>query len=251
MIIKNPTPDHVDALRRLWKEAFRDEDAYLNLFFETAYSPLRCRCVFDGDTPVAAVYWLDCTCRGKKLAYLYAVATKETHRGRGLCRQLLTDTHRHLYALGYRGTVLVPGRESLFKMYESMGYNAFGPMREFVCAPGGSVAAIHRVTAEEYARLRRQMLPEGGILQEEECLALLDTQAEFYAGPLFLLAAHREEDSLLGLELLGDASAAPGILLALGMAQGRFRIAGGDTPFAMYRPLSAAKAPTYFAFAFD
>ena len=251
MIINAPTFDQTDALKDLWKEAFGDSDAYIDLFFSAAFSPDRCRCVFDGDTPVAAAYWLDCQCRGKRLAYIYAVATRKSHRGKGLCRKLMTDLHRHLYALGCKGTILVPGADSLFKMYESMGYRVCSRMKEFVCAPGEDIVPMHRISAEEFARLRREMLPEGGVIQEGESLALLDATAEFYKGPIFLLAAHREGDILTGLELLGDTGAAPGILRALGMSRGSFRTPGDGAPFAMYRPLSAIRTPGYFAFAFD
>ena len=59
-------------------------------------------------------------------------------------------------------------------------------------------------------------------------------------------------DTLVGLELLGNAAEAPGILMALGLAYGRFRIPGGDEPFAMFLPLKeGASAPGYFGFAFD
>jgi hypothetical protein len=60
----------------------------------------------------------------------------------------------------------------------------------------------------------------------------------------------RDGEKLLGLELLGNTDAAPGIVAALGCKEGRFRIPGG-TPFAMYRPLSDISAPTYFGLAFD
>ncbi len=250
MNIKKPSMEQIGSLRSLWKEAFGDEEAYLDAFFSTAFAPERCRCVVMEGKPVAALYWLDCSCRGEKIAYLYAVATGKMYRGRGLCRALMADTHEHLRGLGYQGAVLVPDGEALARMYGAMGYAFFGGIREFSCTPGEISTDFRRIDTAEYARLRREFLPEGSVLQENENLALLETQAEFYAGGDFLLAARREADRLIGMELLGDASAAPGILTALGMSRGAFRTPGQDR-FAMYRPLRDGTPPEYFGLAFD
>lgn len=250
MNIKKPALDQTGALRSLWKEAFGDEEAYLDAFFSTAFAPERCRCVVMNGETAAALYWLDCACRGEKIAYIYAVATAEAFRGRGLCRALMADTHEHLRGLGYQGTVLVPDGEALARMYGAMGYEFFGGIREFSSAPGPKAADIRRVDTAEYARLRRAYLPEGGVIQEGENLALLETQAEFFAGADLLLAARREADRLIGMELLGGASDAPGILKALGLSRGTFRIPGQGR-FAMYRPLRDGTPPEYFGLAFD
>ena len=84
MIIDQPTAAQQRQLRALWQEAFGDSDEYLDIFFGTAFSPNRCRCVAIEGKVVAALYWLDCACRGRKLAYIYAVATAKTHRGQGI-----------------------------------------------------------------------------------------------------------------------------------------------------------------------
>ena len=62
-------PRDIGALRRLWQEAFGDEDAFLDTFFATAFSPERCRCAVEGDSLLGALYWFDCICGGKTLAY--------------------------------------------------------------------------------------------------------------------------------------------------------------------------------------
>ena len=97
------------------------------------------------------------------------------------------------------------------------------------------------------------MIESGGVLQEGENLAFLATQAELYIGQNCLLAAIRDGNTLIGLELLGDHQLAPGIVQTLGYAMGCFRIRGQRKPFAMYLPLggSSLAAPTYFGLAFD
>ena len=70
MIIDKPRPEHIRNLRQLWQEAFGDTDAFLDTFFDTAFSPERCFCVLDRDVPVSVVYWFDCACREKKIPTL-------------------------------------------------------------------------------------------------------------------------------------------------------------------------------------
>lgn len=239
------------ALRGLWREAFGDTDAFLDSFFTTAFSPERYRCLIRDGRLAAALYWFDCEYQGEPLAYLYAVATDRQFRGQGLCHRLMEQTHRDLARLGYRGTLLVPGEPALIALYRGMGYEVCTTLRTFTCAPGGRAASMGAIDALEYAKRRRALLPQGGVIQERENLAFLDAQAEFYAGSQFLLAARRQGDTLSGWELLGDASQAPGILLALNCRAGTFRTPGSGREFAMYRPLKPGAAPSYFGFAFD
>ena len=123
---------------------------------------------------------------------------------------------------------------------------------EFTAVPGENPAPLRRIDAREYATLRRQYLPEGGLLQEGESLAFLETYAEFYAGEDFLLAAYREDSFLWAMELLGNREAAPGILKALDCVRGKFHTPGADLPFAMILPLKEdAPMPSYLGHAFD
>ena len=256
MIIDKPASDQVSQLWDLWREAFGDSGEFLDAFFSTAYSPERCRCVVEDNRIVAAVYWFDCEARGKKVAYLYALTTAISHRGRGIAHKLMDEVHQLLEQQGYEGTILVPGEEKLFGLYEAMDYRTCTRMAEFVCTGAAEEVQLRRVTAEEYAKERRDLLSflePDGVLQEKENLAFLETQAELYIGQNCLLAAAGEGDALVGIELLGDPQMAPGILQTLGYARGSFRTRGEGKDFAMYRPLGASTmaAPTYFGLAFD
>lgn len=252
MIIDAPAPSLEKELKALWLEAFgAEEGAYYDVFAARGYAPERSRCILEDGQLLAALYWLDCSLEGRKLAYLYGVATARAHRGKGLCRRLMADTHSHLASLGYTGAVLVPA-QGLSGVYEAQGYRFFGGVREFVCGPALTGQPLCRITAGEYVRLRRERMPARGIVQEGENTALLEAVAQCYAGPDLLLAAAVEGDTLRGLELLGDPGNAPGITGALGCSQGRFRIPG-DRPFAMYLPLDGdtSARPEYFGLAFD
>lgn len=246
-----PTNAMIPELRRLWQQAFGDDDAFLDAFFSTGFSCCRCRCATENGSLAAALYWFECSCEDAKIAYLYAVATDQAFRRRGVCRALMEDTHTILKKQGYSGAVLVPGATSLAGVYSPLGYRYCTQIREFFCTADPEPVSLRPIDAGEYVRLRRKMLPDGAVLQEGDVLPFLATQTHFYAGHHLLLAARKEGAALFALELLGDAAAAPGILSALGASQGRFRTPGEGRNFAMYCPFDETPAPKYLAFAFD
>lgn len=251
MKIDYPSPGQIPQLRSLWQEAFGDPKDFIDSFFSLAFSAERCRCLTVDGAVAAALYWFITDFDGKPVAYLYAVATRKTHRGQGLCRALLEDTHRLLRSQGFAGALLVPGSRELRDMYQKLGYQPGTTLTEFSCTPSGTPAALCRIDREEYARLRRFLLPAGSILQEKENLAFLSATAEFYAGQDLLLCAQKTQNKLFCPEFLGAQSAAPSVLQALQCDTGIFRAPGNGQVFSLYYPLNEPDIPKYFAFAFD
>lgn len=252
MNIDMPRAVHIPALRQLWQEAFGDTDDFLDGFFANADPLNHSRCGFADGQPVAALYWFDCIWQEKTVAYLYAVATKKALRGQGLCRALMEDTHAYLKRQGYHGTILVPASEDLRGMYAAMGYQTATGIRRICCTPGSREAALQQLEPAAYARLRKQLLPPGSVLQQGRNLDFLKTRCGLFAGEDFLLAAEIADGTVTG-ELLGNTDSAPEIVKALGCQKGNFRTPGTETAFAMYRPLDEAtgKMPSYFGLAFD
>lgn len=250
MTIDHPTPALLSGLRSLWQEAFGDTEEFLDGFFSTAMDPRRCFAATEDGAVLGALYWFDCSCREEKVAYLYAVATANAFRGQGICHKLMEHVHTHLQQKGYVGTLLVPGERRLFSLYHGMGYKTFCTRERFSCQAGQGSLALQTISPEEYARLRKALLLPGAVVQEGENLNFLARQASLYAGEGFLLAGRKEGQHFTALELLGNA-APQNILTALDCQTGEFPNFGAGDPFAMYKPLTAAPAPSYFAFAFD
>lgn len=250
--IAEPLQSQLSALWRLWREAFGDTEACIRDFERTAFSRERCRCVTIGGEVAAALYWFNCRYKDKQIAYLYAVATAEAYRSRGICHLLMEDTHCHLAALGYDAVILVPESDPLFRFYQGMGYQLCSCLREFRCSAGDRVVSLTSVDAVTYGERRRSLLPEHAVIQEGENLAFLAALARLYAGDGFLLAAEETQDGLFIKEFLGDDTAAPGVVKALGYEEGTFRTHGGEKPFALYYPLGDCVLPqVYFGLAFD
>lgn len=246
MIIKAPDTEALGALKGLWQEAFGDSEAFIEGFFRTGFAPERCRVAVE-DGPVAVLYWFDCRWQDRKLAYIYAVATRKDRQSRGLCRQLMEDTHQTLVQQGYAGAILVPADEDLFRLYGKLGYRACCPVT--VCSQTAARMPVEfqKITAQGYEAARKRLLPPGGVEQDLAALEYLGTYCDFYAGPELLFAAAREEEKVYFQEFLGDTQKIPGVLMALGGKTGQYRVPGGVTPLAMYRGFTSDDAmPAYF-----
>lgn len=252
MKIDYPSSDQIPALKNLWKIAFGDGDDFLTPFFEIAYAPDRCRCVTEEGAIVAALYWFDCTCGDKKLAYVYAVATHPDFRGRGLCSALMEDTAQLLKDESYDGILLYPASDGLSRMYEKIGYHRCTWVREWECTTSDTPAALREIDRDAFSRLRHQFLPSGGVVQEGRLLDFLGTLVRFYTGGDWLAAISREGNEIHCYELLGNLAAAPAILCAFGVQNGSFRAPGSEKPFAMALGLTEKYTdPDYFGFPLD
>lgn len=242
----------IAELKKLWQEAFGDSEETLDVFFSRGFSEDRFLCIQEDGIPVSALYWFDCYLQGHKLAYLYALATAKSHRGKGLASSLMAQAHACLKEQGYAGALLVPGSDDLFAFYEKMGYRTATTVTEFPCVWADRSVPVLELTSAEYARLRRAFLPKGGVVQEGATISYLQGQMHFYAGKDFLLCASVQDGTLLAQELLGNPQAAPHILRALGAPKGCFRTVGADKAFSMFLPLQEdCPAPAYFGLALD
>lgn len=252
MKIDFPNPSQGKQMVRLWQEAFGDSLEFIEGFFCTAYSPSRCRCLSIDGQVVAALYWLDTFYQGQRFAYLYAVAVAKSHRGQGLCRALMEDTHAHLALRGYDGCLLYPADDSLRALYRKYGYETCTTVSRFTCTAGDTPVVLHRIDRDVYADARRTYLPENGVVQEEENIAYLEMSAFFYMGEDFLLAASTEGGKLYAPEYLGPREKARGILAALHCTEGTFQTPGEEIPFAMFRKLRPdVLVPGYLGLVFN
>ena len=226
--LRHSRPEDIPLLRQLWKDCFGDTDSFLDLFFSTAYVPERSLVLAEQEEILGAAYWFDCSVKDRKLAYVYAVAITPARQGQGLGSALMDGIHTALRRESYGGALLVPGEEGLRRYYQKFGY------RTCSFRPGEvSLPPLSPVAPAEYARLRRELLPENGVLQEGENLAFLSHLADFYHGNGCIATLSREDGSCL--ELLGAAQEE------------------GSVPYAMGRSLDENSLPDrlYFAFGFN
>ena len=153
---------------------------------------------------------------------------------------------------GFHGILLVPESEALRRMYEKLGFECCTTVDRLLISAAEKPAAVEEIGTETYAALRRQMLPEGGVLQEGEILHFLASQYHFWTGTDWLATGQIYDGKLVCQEFLGNRDAAGGLVKALGANAGTFRVEGNTIPFAYFLPLgSDCERPAYFALALD
>lgn len=246
----------VAQLRTLWKEAFGDTDAFLDGFYNLAFSTDRCCVAVQTESVVSAAYWFPCTCRGMQVAYVYAVATKESCRGQGIAKDLLAWLKETLEQQGVAVMLLVPASRELIRFYAKLGYLPCSPQGRIKMCAAGPAVPLKPVSPRRYGELRQTMLPEGSVCQEGVSLEFQATMSRLYAGKELLLAATiREDGTVFAQELLckDPAKRIPGILKTLKAQEGIFCVPyEKGRPIAMYLPLQNWQGgePGYFAFSF-
>ena len=149
MTFEHPAKAYIPQLIRLWKAVFGEYDGFWELFLDTAFAPDHCLCVTEDGQVLAGLYWFDCICGDDQIAYIYAVVTDPRHRGKGLCRKLMTEVHALLKTRGYDSVMLVPADEDLREMYRKMGYEDCTGIGTVSCAAGKTPVQIRNIGIEE------------------------------------------------------------------------------------------------------
>ena len=192
MAIRTPTfrianPADVPGIAALWQEAFGDSRDAVEQFFESFPDCRSFVAECDG-VIVSMVHALpQMLSPDTPAAYIYAVATAKERRGQGLCRQLMTFAEEDLREKGFSLCVLTPGEPSLFRFYESLGYEtAFYRSRNPF--PGGE-----EISLEAYAALREKFLTAPHVVYDENTLR--------YAQSVYGLRFYRTET---GIAAAGD-----------------------------------------------
>lgn len=155
----------ISQIAALWQEAFGDSRESVEEFFRTFPNCLSYVAQADGEV-LAMVHALPQILSPHiQTAYLYAVATKKTHRGKGLCRKLMAFAEADLQSRGFAACVLTPGEPSLFGFYEKLGYEtAF--FRHRTAFPGGTPISL-----ETYLRRRETLVPVAHMVYDKNTLS--------------------------------------------------------------------------------
>ena len=246
----------IPALKALWKQAFGDEDAAIDAFFTTAYTPEGVFVLREDGQVRAMACWLPATIcwdrRGWRAAYLYAVATDREARGRGYCGKLLAFAAGFLEPRGVKALLLVPGEPSLRQFYRKHGYEDFSTvdLAELNAIPAAGEAEW--IEAPGYLELREQFLASRAYVSSPvPVLEFQNALARVYGGGLLhLTQGDREgcacvakdgQGRAILYELLWPGDQLEGASLAAAAVGARdmlVRTPGEGTPFAMAKWLT-------------
>ena len=253
MIIDAPSVSAIPSLMALWKEAFGDDDGFINTFFSLGFSPTRALCAYEKEMLAGALYWFDMNCNGKKIAYIYGVATANSFRGRGIGTAMMKAAEETLRASGYEGIALVPAEKKVFQFYEKLGYKTFAYVDEKRFTASSKKTSVRKADATEYFEERKKYLKEGYLTLSEESFDFLEALVDFYVGKDFVLSLRKGEKDFFAVEFFGNFNEIPNLINSLEYSKGLVRTEGNDNAFAMYLPLQDLQTPLFsdLGFAFD
>lgn len=264
-------PADIPVLRKLWTQAFGDGDDLLDPFFSKLYRPEDTFVIREDGQAKAMAFQLPVTIcegsRGWRAAYLYAVATDETARGRGFCTELLDYAGEVLAERGCKALLLVPGEPELRAFYRARGYAGFSTVDWFETEVTPWPGQVERIEPPEYLELREGLLTGRAYVScPVPVLAFQERIARLQSGGLYHLSDGKTEgcacaaldgkNRAVVYELLWPGEREQGATLAaraVGAVRAVARMPGEGEPFAMVRWLTEAPALSnpYFGIALD
>lgn len=119
---------YVSSLKKLWAETFGDNEEYIGLLFDRGYSPAECFAEISDNEVVSVIYLLEGRIRADGRVfegrYLYAAATAEKHRKKGLMAKLIKEAQKYISEKGLSFISLVPANEVLYDYYAKFGFES-------------------------------------------------------------------------------------------------------------------------------
>ncbi len=137
-------PEDMAALKEVWSASFPGDEAFSEWFLKCVYAPENVLVYEDGGRAAAMLHLRPVTLRagGEALtaAYVYAVATLPSFRGKGVAAALLGGAEDLSRARGASYLMLVPQSESLFEYYRRQGFETAFFRGQRMISVGGAAA---------------------------------------------------------------------------------------------------------------
>ena len=175
-------PDEI-AFKRLWIEAFGDEEAFVDSLLIRYYSRRRMLAATCDGRLAAMLHLLPFRTELGRTTYIYGVATAPEFRGRGLASQLMREAVRLIDARGDDAAILIPtpGQSWLRDFYGRFGFAGDCPVR-FETPDGFDFGTGDPATDRAMVRLRSRAtavaVPTAGMTSPDGIAAAPHTEAE-------------------------------------------------------------------------
>ena len=221
----------IPVLHALWHEAFGDDRAAIDAFFQTCYKPENTLIAAENGMPVSVLYWIEADYRSVgemfSACYIFAAATAKSARSKGYMSALLDYARRTAEKRQIDLLFLVPAEETLFAYYGARGYiSAFSKTvykltdaQLLTCA--GASAQRREATAEQWASVRETALHTvPHIVWSEPVLQLALRYGTMFDTEIFVtdsgyFTAERDGASVLASEFCAESGALPALCGAL------------------------------------
>ncbi len=130
-MIRRATDQDVSGLKNIWEKCFTEEQEYIINFFNNCF-PYSTTFIIEIDNTIVSCLSIlpshaSITTNNSNIriigGYLYAVGTLPEHRNNGYSRRLIDFVKNYCTKLGYTFISVFPANESLYSLYDNMGFN--------------------------------------------------------------------------------------------------------------------------------
>ena len=159
--------------KRLWKETFGDSDEFISSFMEHHFRKENMLYIEECGRVLSMLHIIPFELCGRRVAYMYAVATESNARGKGLATRLIEQAIKKVKSSGYSALITLPADDGLRKFYTRFGFKGAFPVKfitpdDFDFGTGDPEKEIVAILPFD-----KEILPllEGGtiILKKENC----------------------------------------------------------------------------------
>ena len=106
----------------LWREVFGDENLWIDHFFVNHYTPEQLYTIEVDQKVCSMLYVVPFRMNGRRVGYVYAVATAVQERGKGYATRLLQQAIVAGRENGFEALALIPADEDLYRYYARLGF---------------------------------------------------------------------------------------------------------------------------------
>jgi len=162
-------------IRRIWKEAFGDQDDYISFYMKRRFTEETTLCIRRGGSVVSFVNLLPLTIQcGQDYVdaiYLYAVATDVKYRRNGYASKLI----RHVEENYHKPIIVVPASKSLRSFYQRLNFGEYMKgscqmyrLEDIDCDPIVNYEISNASNAVEYENFRDHYYGQCGYARWDE-----------------------------------------------------------------------------------
>ena len=116
------TDNKASECARLWKEVFGDSDEFISSFINDFYNADNMLCIEQDGKIQSMLHIVPFDLNGSKVAYIYAVATTASERGKGYAGLLIKRAIEKAKNEGYDAMFTLPADDELVSFYSHFGF---------------------------------------------------------------------------------------------------------------------------------
>ena len=212
MIIRILADNEKNRIRALYEEVFDDTKEFVDYYFSSyVQNTFNFVCEENGDLVGMATIHTKRIMVSKnecKAGYVYAVATKSSHRGRGIMKSILSEIDEYAFENDYDYLYLIPVNPAI---YEGLGYELVRCKKEIVvdlsydkCCNDIAVKKLSQEDAGEFAEFAENFYENKVSILCNESYILENLQRLSIKNSGIYCILHKVYDKILGLAFVED-----------------------------------------------